>query len=159
MNLWVSATAFCTWLGWAVGSLFLKWSQLRGLITPAKSGTISGCNSVKVVGQHLTSNSVHNPNTFTAGTGPKVWCDWAWGAAHTNHFWHHPSNISGCKSVKSGKPASISQNIPQQFHGWNRTASLVWSGHKSRPLPLKTRNIHGLKIMEVSLVSLAKATV
>ena len=50
--------------------------------------------------------------------------------------------------------------IPNNFfHGWNGTENLVWSGHESKPLSLKTHNIHGLKIMEVSLVSLANATV
>jgi hypothetical protein len=33
--------------------------------------------------------------------------------------------ISGCNSVKSGGPKSISEHNPQQFHGWNRMESLV----------------------------------
>ena len=38
--------------------------------------------------------------------------------------------ISGCQNVKNGGPTSISQHNPHQFHGWNQTESLVWSGHE-----------------------------
>jgi hypothetical protein len=38
--------------------------------------------------------------------------------------------ISGCNSVKSGEPTSISEHNPQQFHGWNRTEILVRLGHE-----------------------------
>ena len=34
-------------------------------------------------------------------------------------------NISDCNGVKSSGPTSISKHNPQQFHGWNRTESLV----------------------------------
>ena len=38
-------------------------------------------------------------------------------------------SISGCNSVKSGGPTSTFEHYPRQFHGWNRTESLVWMGH------------------------------
>ena len=50
--------------------------------------------------------------------------------------WSHRSvltpsvDISGCDSVKSGGPTSISKHNPQQFHSWHRTENLVWSGHE-----------------------------
>ena len=40
--------------------------------------------------------------------------------------------ISGYKSVESGGLASNSQHYAQQFHGWNWTEILVWSGHERR---------------------------
>jgi hypothetical protein len=39
--------------------------------------------------------------------------------------------ISGCNRVKSGGPTSKFDHNPQQFHSWNQTESLVWSGHES----------------------------
>ena len=48
--------------------------------------------------------------------------------------WSHWPNltksirISSCNSVERGGPTSISQ----QFHGWNRMESLVWSGHQTQ---------------------------
>ena len=46
------------------------WSH-RPVQTPSVS--IFGCNSVKVVDQHLFLNII--PSNFTAETGRKVWCD------------------------------------------------------------------------------------
>jgi hypothetical protein len=64
--------------------------------------------------------------------------------ALNGQFRHHPS-ASGCNTVKSGGPASISRHNPQQFHGWNRTesggmihgvATLPFTTAASRPLLL-----------------------
>ena len=56
--------------------------------------------------------------------------------------WSHRPNQtpsvgnSGCNNGL----ASIYEHNPQQFHGWNWTESLVWSGHESRtPFTTKWR--------------------
>lgn len=43
-------------------------------------------------------------------------------------------SISGFKSVKSGASTFIFWHSPHQFHGWNRTESLVWSRHEVNSL-------------------------
>jgi hypothetical protein len=79
------------------------------------------------VGQHLFLNI--NPSNVTARTGWEVWCD------RGLRSWSHqlllaPSvSISNCNSVESGGPTSNSEHNPKQFQDWNRTESLVWSGH------------------------------
>ena len=42
----------------------------------------------KVVGQHLFLDII--PNSFTVGTGRKVWCDQGRGVDRTGQFRHHP---------------------------------------------------------------------
>ena len=54
-----------------------------------------------------------------------------WGADHTSQFKTPSVGIFGCNTVKSGGATSIFEHSPQQLHGWNRTESLVWSGHES----------------------------
>ena len=82
----------------------------------------------KVEGQHLFLNII--PNNFTAGTGRKVWCDQGM-RGRSHRLIETPSvGISDCNNVKSGGPTCIRQHNPQQFHSWNRTESLVWSGHE-----------------------------
>ena len=51
--------------------------------------------------------------------------------------------------VKIGRPASISQHNPQQFHGWKRTERLVRSGYKSQSAttfsnPNRRQNLHSV---------------
>jgi hypothetical protein len=41
-------------------------------------------------------------------------------------------SISGCNSVKSGKPTTIYEQYIQQFHGCNRMENMVWLEHESR---------------------------
>ena len=46
------------------------------------------------------------------------------------HFLTPSVSISSCNSVESGGSTSISQHNLKHFQGWNRTETLVWSGHE-----------------------------
>ena len=118
MNISTSGTGRKVWCDQGMRG----WSQ-RPIETPSVG--ISGCNRMwKAEGQHPFLN------ISTSGTGRKVWCDQG-----TRSWSHRPIQttyvgISGCNNAKSGGPTSIPPHNPQQFHSWNRTESLVWSGHE-----------------------------
>lgn len=54
-----------------------------------------------------------------------------WGVDHTGQFWQHPSASPAVIVWKMVSQHLIFEHDPQQIHGWNRTRSLVWSGHES----------------------------
>ena len=90
------------------------------------------------------------------GTSKHIWFQPLRGWSHRRVL--TPSvEISGCNSVKSGGPTSISKHNPQQFHSWNRTESLVWLGHESdRELShlvsnCKSQNLSYVQISELEL--------
>ena len=82
----------------------------------------------KMVDQHLVLNII--PSNFTTWTGHKVWCDWGLRGWSRRPLLAPSVSISGCDSTKSGGPTSVFRHDPYQFHCWNQTESLVWSGHR-----------------------------
>ena len=85
---------------------------------------LQNCSRLTEMGMSTTLHTPYDPIIGFICNG---------GADHTNQFKQTSVRISDWNNVKSGGLSSIPQYNPQQQfqHGWNRTETLVWSGHEA----------------------------